>query len=224
MARTSTINEVAKIFCQAVKEVLESSTGSKIKYAPTIQKVPSISLKPDLGCFVQFTGDYCGLFIMNFSGEAALELYQRAMKFLGLPEEELAKDYTADDVVNFIGEMVNQIIGNARRKVESRFGLIATNNQPKAITITAAITLSVATMIDRPLCRRLAFRTEGGHSFYVEMNMEQTEFIPIEEPEAPVDIDALFEEHQKALEDDEEEEDFGGVSQDDIDALLKSMG
>ncbi len=64
-AKTSTINEVAKIFCQAVKEVLESSTGSKIRYAPTIQKVPSISLKPDLGCFVQFSGDYSGLFIMN---------------------------------------------------------------------------------------------------------------------------------------------------------------
>ncbi len=219
MPKTSTINEVAKIFCQSVKEVLESSTRSKIRYAPTIQKVPSISLKPDLGCFVQFTGDYTGLFIMNFSGQAALELYQQAMKFLGLPEEELAKDYTADDVVNFIGEMVNQIIGNARRKVEAKFGLLARNNQPKAITITSAITLSVATMIERPLCRRLAFRTQEGHSFYVEMNMEQTEFIPIEDPEEAVDIDTLFEEQQKLVDQDQEE-----GTQDEIDALLESIG
>ena len=174
---------VAKVFGEAVKEVIETSTGTSISYAPTIQDVPAISLKPDLGCFVQFSGDYSGLFIMNLSGRAALELYERAMTFMGLPEEELADDYNSEDVVSSVGEMINQIIGKARQKIEQKYGLSARNNQPKAITISSAITLSVATMLDRPKCRRISFRTEKNHPFYVEMNLEQTEFIRI----APVE-------------------------------------
>ncbi len=175
--RLDTISQVAKIFCEAVQNVLQASTNSKITYAPTIQKIPSISMKPDLGCFVQFNGDYSGLFIMNLSGAAALELYRRSMVYMGLPEEELATDYTSDEVVNCIGEMINQVIGRARSMVEAEFGLTAMNNQPKAITISTAITLSVSTLLDRSQCRRLSFRTQDNNPFYVEMNLEQTEFI-----------------------------------------------
>ncbi len=214
MARLKTINKVAKICCNAVKDVFEKNTGSKIKYAPTIQNVPSISLKPDLGCFVQFSGDYSGLFIMNFSGAAALELYKRAMSFMGLSDEDMAKNYYEDEVVNFIGEMVNQIIGAARRMVEQEFGLSASNNQPKAITISSAITMSVATLLDRPVCRRLSFKTEDNNPFYVEMNMEQTEFIRIEDMEKAesADIEELLAQSEK------DQKSNGDV---DIDALLE---
>ena len=194
MARINTINRVARICCNAVKDVFEKNTGSSIKYAPTIQKVPSISLKPDLGCFVQFSGDYSGLFIMNFSSAAALELYMRAMKFMGLSSEETARNYYDDEVVNFIGEMVNQVIGAARQMVEKEFGLTASNNQPKAITISSAINMNVATLLDRPVCRRLSFKTEDNNPFYVEMNMEQTEFIRIEDsgPENDLDVEEML--------------------------------
>ncbi|HID96816.1 MAG TPA: DUF3334 family protein [Thermodesulfobacteriaceae bacterium] len=200
--RLNTVNEVAHILCEAVKNVLEASTGSRIYYAPTIQKVPSISLKPDIGCFVQFSGDYSGLFIMNLSGPAALELYTRSMKFMGLPEEDLHTDYTSDDVVNCIGEFINQVIGKARSMVEARYGLNARNNQPKAITISTAITLSIATMLDRPQCRRLSFKTEDNNPFYVEMNLEQVEFIKLDRTGRKDQVNV----------------------QDDIDAMMDSSG
>ncbi|HIE33185.1 MAG TPA: DUF3334 family protein, partial [Thermodesulfobacteriaceae bacterium] len=176
--RLSTVNQIAKLICEAVKEVLETSTQSSIRYAPTIQRVPLVSLKPDLGVFVEFTGDYSGLFCMNFSGEAAVELYRRAMRFMGLPEEELAKDYTSDEVVNFIGELANQVIGAVRRKIETRFGLSSQNSQPRAIAINQSITLLLNAMLEKPQCRRLSFRTEDQKAFYVEFGLEQTEFIP----------------------------------------------
>ena len=116
--RRSTINEVAEFLSEAVKEVLETNTGSKIKIAPTLQKISNVALRPDIGCFVEFSGDYNGLLCMNFTKEASLELYIKAMKTLGLPEEEIAKSYLAEEVANFIGEMVNQIIGNFRRKTD----------------------------------------------------------------------------------------------------------
>ena len=189
--RLGTVNQVAQLVCEAVKEILEAATGSSIRYAPTIQRVPLVSLKPDLGAFVEFTGDYNGLFCMNFSGEAALELYRRAMTFMGMPEEELARDFTSDEVVNFIGETVNQIIGGMRRKVEAKFGLTARNSQPRAIAINQTITLLLSTLIEKPQCRRLSFRTEGNAPFYVEFGLEQTEFIPLESPEE-VDVDDIL--------------------------------
>ncbi len=189
--RLGTVNQIAKLTCEAVKEVLEAATGSGIRYAPTVQRVPMVSLKPDLGCFIEFTGDYNGLFCMNFSGRAALELYRRAMTFMGMPEEELARDYTSDEVVNFIGEMVNQVIGAVRRKIETQFGLTARNSQPRAIAINQTITLLLNTMIDKPQCRRLSFRTEDNAPFYVELGLEQTEFIPLEAPQE-VNVDEIL--------------------------------
>jgi len=178
-----TVDKVAKIFCCAVKEVIETSTGMTVSYAPTFQDVPSISLKPDLGSFVQFSGDYSGLFIMNFSKKASLEIYTKAMSFMGLPEEEISQDANSDEVVNYVGEIMNQVIGKARQKIEAKYGLSSNNNQPKAITISSAITLSVATMLDKPECRKIAFRTQDRNPFYVEMNLEKTEFIRLEQQE-----------------------------------------
>ncbi len=227
LKKMKTVDLVAKIFGEAVKEVIETSTGTSITYAPTIQDVPSISLKPDLGCFVQFAGDYSGLFIMNLSGNAALELYEKAMTFMGLPESELVDDYNSEDVVSSVGEMINQVIGKARQKIEQEFGLSARNNQPKAITISSAITLSVATMLDRPQCRRLSFRTEKNHPFYVEMNLEQTEFIRLE-PVQKHDATDIQERVDAAITNghasSQSEQDKGQEKTVDIDAIMAELG
>ncbi|HDS17113.1 MAG TPA: DUF3334 family protein [Proteobacteria bacterium] len=181
---TQTINEVARIFAHACEQTLSQATNSKITIAPTIQKVPAVFLKPDIGCFVQFFGDYSGLFIMNLGGEVALELYRKSMLYMGLPAEDLARDHTSDEVVDSIGELVNQIMGKARSLIKDRFGLIAGNHQPKGITIASVITMSIATPLTRPQCRRISFRSADNHSFHVELSMEDTEFIAAFQNEA----------------------------------------
>ncbi|NPA40449.1 MAG: DUF3334 family protein [Thermodesulfobacteria bacterium] len=181
MARKkSTINELCKILSEAVKEVLEINTGSKIKVAPTLQRIANIALRPDIGAFVEFNGDYNGLLCMNFSKESAYELYKKAMLTLGLTDEEIVKDPLADEVVNFIGEIVNQIIGNFRSKIEKEYGLVAKNNQPKAIVISRAIIMYIDTFLQTAQSRKLSFRTEDGNSFYAELSLEHVEFIPLE--------------------------------------------
>lgn len=181
MIRTSnTVNAIASIFCEATKEVLEAGTGKEITYARTIQKIPVIHLRPEIGCFVLFNGDYSGLMIMNFTSEAAMAIYRNYMIHMGLPEEELATDFTADEVVDNIGEMINQIIGKVRRRIEEQYGLAASNTQPKAIALTTSIILTIdAQEVDKELCRRLAFKIEG-HSFHIELSLEKTEFVAID--------------------------------------------
>ena len=171
------VDVVAASFCGAVKQVLESSTKKAIKYSTTIQSIPRVSLRPDLGCFVQFSGDYNGLVIMNYSASAALKLYRSYMMTMGMPESELVKDHNANEVPDSIGEMTNQIMGHAMRMVENKFDLTSFFGQPKALTLSSAIILHPE--VDFSDNRRIVFTVEGLHRFYLELSMERTEFISL---------------------------------------------
>lgn len=229
VSSNKTLNAVSKIFCECTKEVLDSVTGKDIFYAKTIQKVPVIHLRPDIGCFVLFSGDYGGLMIMNFTAEAAMSIYRNQMLQMGIPEEELAIEYTADDVVDSIGEIINQIIGTVRRRIEDQYELVATNTQPKAIALTTSIILTIdAPEFERDLCRKLSFKIEG-QPFHIEMSMEKAEFVAIDggdvhkrKDDAPAkskDID--MEKYKDAAE--KTQTDSKSVSNQDLDfdALLK---
>ena len=193
MARTiNTLNALAGIFCEATKEVLITSTGKEVTYSNTIQKIPEVHLRPDIGCFVLFSGDYSGIMISNFTAKAAMSVYRNQMMKMGLPEDSLATEYTADDVVDNIGETINQVIGNIRRQIENQYGLVAFNTQPKAIVLATSIRLTIDSHdLEKELCRRLSFKVDG-HSFHIEMSLERTEFFSIDgsnvhtkEPPAP---------------------------------------
>ena len=181
MIRSSnTANAISRIFCEATKEILEKSTDCDISYSSTIQKVPLIHMRPEIGSFVQFTGDYSGLMIMNFSAGAAMAIYRNSMLKMGFPEEELASEYTADEVSDSIGELINQTIGRVRSSIEAQYGLVASNTQPKAIALTTSINLSIeAADYEQDQCRRLSFHIDG-HSFHIELSMERTEFIAMD--------------------------------------------
>lgn len=183
LSHNSTINRVSQILGEVIKEVLSINTGTTLRIAPTLQKLEFVALRPDIAAFVEFNGDYNGLLCMNFSHKAALELYRTSMLFLGVPESEIATDPYSNEVTNFVGEMVNQIIGNFRKKVENIYGLSATNHQPRAIPISHTIVMYINTLSNAQQCRRLCFRTQDGNPFYAEISLEQMEFIPIETKE-----------------------------------------
>ena len=171
------IDVVAASFCGAVKQVLESSTKRAIRYSTTIQSIPRVSLRPDVGCFVQFSGDYNGLVVMNFSAVAALDLYKNYMVSMGMPEQELAKNHNATEVPDSLGEMTNQIMGHAMRLVENKYDLTSFFGQPKALTLNSAIILNPE--VDFSENRRIVFTIGGVHRFYLELSMEKTEFISL---------------------------------------------
>ncbi len=192
--RKSTINDLSEILAEATKEVLSTNTGTVIKVAPTLQKINFVALRPDIGSFLEFNGDYNGLLCMNFSKESALELYQSAMKYLGFPEEEISSDPLSEEVINFIGEMVNQIIGNFRKKVEKKYGLSARNQQPRAIPISHTIIMYIDSFFNSSQARKISLRTANGHPFYAELSLEQTEFIPLKTLEGEESAEDLLRE------------------------------
>lgn len=170
------IDEISKILLKTLQNTLETSTRQKVKYSSTIQKTPKVSMKPDLTCFVQFNGDYNGLVVINFTGDAAFEIYKSYMNSMGMPEEETAATYADPDVSDTIGEITNQIMGQMIKDVEDAYNINAVFGQPKALTLNSSITLVIDS--DYRENRRLSFKV-GNYSFRVEIAMEHTEFILI---------------------------------------------
>lgn len=160
---------------KAISDVISPSLGDQFYCSPTVQSLCKVHLRPDIGCFVQFDGDYSGLLILNFSGPAAVAIYQAYMIQMGMPKEELSDSHTSDDVIDSIGELVNQIIGKFRKKVEDAYGLQTQNSQPKAININESITLSIGPTQANDHYRRLSLKV-AGHPFQAELAFEQTQF------------------------------------------------
>ncbi len=177
MAETvKSIDDIGVIFAQAVKKTIEKATKQKIKFSKTFISIPKVSLKPEVGSFVQFSGDYNGLVIINFTAEAAMTLYRNYMLTMGLPESDLAKESTSSEVVDTIGEMTNQMMGRCMRMVETKYDLTSYFGQPKALSLNTAITLSPD--LDYQDNRRLSFTVANDH-FHMEMALEKLQFITV---------------------------------------------
>jgi len=169
--------DVLSVLCTSVSSVLSKATASEIRYSPTIQKITKTCLKPDIGCFVLFEGAFSGLIIINMSASAAVEIYQSYMENMGMSEKDLAVNHTADEVSNTLGELMNQMVGNFQGQLELLADLSLYQTQPKMLVINKELVLSFNTNLDRPQSRRVVFTTEKRNTFYLEMSMEKTEFV-----------------------------------------------
>lgn len=182
-----TTEDILLKLCQSVSGVLTSATSSQINYSAMVQKINKTSLKPDFGCFVLFDGGFTGLVVINFTAKAALEIYTNYMRNMGMPEEELAVLHTSDEVGDVLGELMNQLVGDFTNKIRKELQTNITQNQPKMLSLNKQVLLSVDTNLDRPQARRVTFSTENNNIFYLELAMDKTEFIQLEDFEVSED-------------------------------------
>ncbi len=196
-----TTEDILLKLCRSVSSVLTSATDSNITYSAMVQKINKTSLKPDFGCFVLFDGGFSGLVVINFTAKAALEIYANYMRHMGMPEEELAILHTSDEVGDVLGELMNQLVGDFTNKIRKELQTNITQNQPKMLSLNKQVILSVDTNLDRPQARRVTFSTEKNNIFYLELAMDKTEFIQLEEFEVTEDEtpDAIIENAQKEM-------------------------
>ncbi|WP_182016171.1 DUF3334 family protein [Vibrio alginolyticus] len=218
-----TTEDILLKLCQSVSGVLTSATSSQVNYSAMVQKIHKTSLKPDFGCFVLFDGGFTGLVVINFTAKAALEIYTNYMRNMGMPEEELAISHTSDEVGDVLGELMNQLVGDFTNKIRKDLQTNITQNQPKMLALNKQVILQVDTNLDRPQARRVTFSTENNNIFYLELAMDKTEFIQLEEFEVAEDEnpDDILEATRKQL---AEKESKSSGSNDDADDLLNQLG
>ena len=200
------------------------ATSSQVNYSAMVQKINKTSLKPDFGCFVLFDGGFTGLVVINFTAKAALEIYTNYMRNMGMPEEELAISHTSDEVGDVLGELMNQLVGDFTNKIRKELQTNITQNQPKMLSLNKQVILQVDTNLDRPQARRVTFSTANNNIFYLELAMDKTEFIQLEEFEVAEDEspDDILEATRKSMEDKKAAESASNKS--DADDLLDQLG
>jgi chemotaxis protein CheY-P-specific phosphatase CheC len=190
-----------------------------------VQRITKIGLKPDIGCFVLFDGGFSGLVVLNFAGNAALEIYEKYMLSMGMPKSELASSFSSDEVSNILGELMNQIVGDFTGKIRRELQTNITQNQPKMLVLNKQVMLSVDTPLDRPEIRRVSFFTENNNIFYLELAIDRTEFIKLHDFDSSeiIDPDALLDMEQ-ADQSKAAPAAAAPVVDDESDELLRSLG
>lgn len=180
--------------CNSVTRVLTVATQSTIHYSGMVQRITKTCLKPDIGCFVLFDGGFSGLVIINFSGAAAMEIYESYMLSMGMAKSDLATSFTADEVGNVMGELMNQVVGDFTGKVRRELQTHITQNQPKMLVLNKQVMMSVDANLDQPEARRVTFYTGSNQIFYLELAIDRTEFIKVYdfEPQAAPNPDELI--------------------------------
>ena len=83
-----------------------------------------------------------------------------------------------------MGELMNQIVGDFTGKVARELQTHITQNQPKMLALNKQVMLSVDTNLDKPESRRVTFYTGRNNIFYLELAMDRTEFIKMNDFEA----------------------------------------
>ena len=197
MQDSVTTDDILRKLCISVSHVLSSTTNSQITHAGMVQSITRTCLKPDLGCFSIFDGGFSGLVVINFSAPAAVEIYREYMLNMGMPESELAFSHTSDEVGNVMGELINQMLGDFINKISKELQTSISQSQPKMLTINKELTISVDTNLDEAVARRVSFKTQNNHIFYLEFAMDKTEFIKLTDFDADedFDLDDLLAEH-----------------------------
>ncbi len=180
--------------CNSVTKVLNLATLSQIHYSGMVQRITKTCLKPDIGCFILFDGGFSGLVVVNFSAQAAMELYETYMLNMGMAKADLASSYTSDEVANVMGELMNQVLGDFTSKVRRELQTQITQNQPKMLVLSKQVVLSVDANLDQPEFRRVTFYTDRNNIFYLELAIDRTEFIQLFDFESKevTDTDALM--------------------------------
>lgn len=170
-------NDILLSLCDSVCSVLTAASGDEVTYTPMIQKISSTTLRPDIGTFVLFTGTFSGMVVLNFPKETAMELYRSYMLRMGLGEEDLASNHTSDEVSNTLGELMNQMVGNFTSKVSSTLNGRINQSQPKMLTLPHQVEININMTLDHPKISRVTFFTAGNQVFYMELAMDDTEFV-----------------------------------------------
>ena len=100
---------------------------------------------------------------------------------MGIPETEIAKNYTQEEVSNTLGELMNQILGHFTRQISEELHIRIDQSQPKMLVLPREVQISISVNLDNPKYGKVTFHTESGNVFYVELAMDDTSFVAIQD-------------------------------------------
>jgi hypothetical protein len=119
--------------------------------------------------------------------------------------------------------LTNQIVGEFTAAVEHELYISVNQSQPKMLAINREVALSINANLDNPQARKVAFRTTEHNTFFIEMAMDKTTFVQIEDFDKVdrADADAIIADENNRLSSSAETSESVA---DDNDDLMDSLG
>ncbi|NLK85842.1 MAG: DUF3334 family protein [Aeromonadales bacterium] len=193
--------DIMLTLCKSVANVITTATALETKFAPLVQKISKTLLTPDIGTFVMFTGSFSGMVVINFPKETAMEIYTSYLENMGIPSDDIAKNYTQEEVSNTLGELMNQILGNFTREISEELHIRIDQSQPKMLVLPREVLISISVNLDNPKYGKVTFHTESGNAFYVELAMDDTSFVALKdfEKRGSISPDDILEQYTKDI-------------------------
>jgi len=169
---TANAIKMAKMFAESYTEVFQIMGGSgKFHIAPSFYVIHGAQTRHRVSSLLDFTGGINGFVIINYPDEAAVDVVSTFMQRMGLPPEDCPKS-VSEEVVNTLGEIINQVLGKFRKNIQDRYGLTAESGTPITMMVNTMLRLSPIG-IDENYYVRGQISTPNSKAFYIEFCVQQ---------------------------------------------------
>lgn len=169
---TANAIKMAKMFAESYTEIFEiMGGGGKFEIAPSFYVIPGAQTRHRVSSLLDFTGGINGFVIINYPEEAAVDVVSTFMQRMGMPPEDCPKS-VSEEVVNTLGEIINQVLGKFRKNIQDRYGLSAESGTPITMMVNTMLRLTPVG-IDENFYVRGQITTPNSKAFFIEFCVQQ---------------------------------------------------
>lgn len=169
---TSNAIKMTKMFAESYTEVFHSLGGSgRFTIAPSFYVINTAQTRHRVSSLLDFTGGINGFVIINYPEEAAVDVVSTFMQGMGMPADDCPKS-VGEEVINTLGEVLNQVLGKFRKNIQRNFGLNAESGTPITMLVNTMLRLSPVDSTQN-LYVRGQISTPSSKAFYIEFCVQQ---------------------------------------------------
>ena len=164
--------KMTKMFAESYTEIFNTfGARGKFSIAPSFYVINTAQTRHRVSSLLDFTGGINGFVIINYPEAAAVDVVSTFMQGMGMPAEDCPKS-VGEEVINTLGEVINQVLGKFRKNIQRQFGLAAESGTPITMLVNTMLRLSPVDSTQN-LFVRGQISTPSLKPFYIEFCIQQ---------------------------------------------------
>ena len=169
---TANAVKMTKMFAESYTEVFSTFGASgKFSIAPSFYVINTAQTRHRVSSLLDFTGGINGFVIINYPAAAAIDVVSTFMQGMGMPANDCPKT-VGEEVINTLGEVLNQVLGKFRKNIQGHFGLVAESGTPITMLVNTMLRLSPVDSTQN-LYVRGQLSTPSLKAFYIEFCIQK---------------------------------------------------
>ncbi len=166
--------DLTNLFCRSYINVFHLFRGKgKFEISPNFQLLDSVQTRHRISTLLDFTGSINGIVIINYTEDAAVNVVSAFLQGMGMGEDDCPKGL-GEELINVLGEIMNQVLGAFRRNLSKEYGLSTTSGTPVTMIPSVMLNVTPVETTQRSFVYvRAQISTPSSVSFYVEFCVQK---------------------------------------------------